>query len=278
MTDLTITTVANRTELGIGMVDVLLTTVRQAVAQSRRALVGWPVGRSPRPIVDALLARAAHTADLDLSALVVVLMDDYLTGSATSGWERVDEHAGHSCRGAALRELIGPLNEVLPADRALSLDRLWSPDPRDPSAYDARIADAGGIDVFVVAVGSGDGHVALNPPGSDRESRTRVVALADTTRRDNLATFDSLASLADVPTHGVTVGLRTIADARTLMVVAHGEEKADAVARVVAADQFDPGFPATIIAEHPAVHLFCDAAAWSRAAADTASDPMGAQR
>ena len=47
-------------------------------------------------------------------------------------------------------------------------------------AYDRRIADAGGVDLFVVAIGGDDGHVVFNPPGTLCESYTRIVELAST--------------------------------------------------------------------------------------------------
>jgi glucosamine-6-phosphate deaminase len=190
-------------------------------------LLGCPGGRTPLTTYRALAARRPR-----LDRLVVVMMDEYVGAP-------IDAH--YSCRGFALRELAGPLG--------LRADQLWLPDAVDPAAYDERIAAAGGIDLFLLASGASDGHVAFVPPGAPREGRTAVLAIAETTRRDNLATFPRFASLAEVPTHGVSVGLATIAASRAVRLVLHGAGKREAARRVLALDGFDPSWPVSIVHE-----------------------------
>ncbi|HEY4412745.1 MAG TPA: 6-phosphogluconolactonase [Gaiellaceae bacterium] len=199
-------------------------------------LLGCPGGRSLRTTYRALAER-----DIDLSRLVVVMMDEYL--GAPAG-------AHYSCRRFAQRELAEPLG--------LRKDQAWLPDPDDPARYDDRIAAAGGIDLFLLASGASDGHVAFVPPGSGRDARTSVVALAETTRRDNLATFPDFASVDEVPTHGVSVGLGTIAGARALRLVLHGAGKRAATERLLALDSFDPSWPASIVHEHDDAEIWVD--------------------
>lgn len=244
-------------EAAASALDEAMATAR---AQGRQPLLGWPVGRTPRPVVDALARRACRAA-LNLADVCIALMDDYLEPGPSGGLRRVDPALGHSCRGTALRELVGPLHAVLPPSRRLAADALWSPDPEDPAAYEARIAGHNGIDVFLVALGASDGHIALNPPHSPPQSRTRIVEIAASTRADNVDSFVSLAAAADVPTHGVTVGLATITDARRLVVLAHGSGKRAAVARLRAAGGFDPALPMTALVGHRDAVLICDAAA-----------------
>jgi glucosamine-6-phosphate deaminase len=135
---------------------------------------------------------------------------------------------------------------------------VWLPDPGDPGAHDARIADAGGVDLFLLASGASDGHVAFVPPGSPRDGRTSVLPLATSTRQDNLATFPGFASLDDVPLQGVSVGLGTIGDARALRLVLHGAGKRAATARLLALDGFDPSWPASIVHDHPDAQVWID--------------------
>ena len=137
-------------------------------------------------------------------------------------------------------------------------ERVWLPDVEAPQAYDARIANAGGIDLFLLASGASDGHVAFVPPGSPRDGRTAVIELAQSTRRDNLATFPDFASLAEVPTHGVSVGLATITAARSLRLVLHGRGKREAARRLLELDRFDPSWPASIVHEHPDALIYLD--------------------
>lgn len=194
-------------------------TLAGEIVAARPRLLGCPGGRS--------LLTTYRTLP-ELAETTFVLMDEYVP---------VPPRAAHySCRGFADRELPG--REV------------WVPDPDEPEAYDERIAAAGGIDIFLLASGASDGHVAMLGPGAPRDGRTAVVELAESTRRDNLATFPEFESLDDVPTHGVTVGLATIMDARALRLVIHGADKRDAAERVLALDRYDPAWPVSVVHEH----------------------------
>jgi glucosamine-6-phosphate deaminase len=140
---------------------------------------------------------------------------------------------------------------------------VWFPDPKDPAAYDRRIAEAGGIDFFLLASGASDGHVAFNQPGAPRDSRTRVVPLSEATRRDNLKTSPSFGSLENVPSRGVTVGIATIAAAREAVMVVWGESKRLTLTRMRAADRYDSSWPATVIHEVRVREIVCDTGAVS---------------
>lgn len=147
-------------------------------AQDGPFLLGCPGGRSPRPVYAALAALAVARG-LDLSRLVLVMMDDYLTPDMA----HVPATAHYSCRRFAWDEIWAVLNAGLPPVKRIPEAQVWFPDPADPAAYDDRIAAAGGIGLFLLASGAGDGHVAFNPPGSPATSRTRIVTLAAQTRR-----------------------------------------------------------------------------------------------
>ena len=77
-------------------------------------------------------------------------------------------------------------------------------------AYDRRIEEAGGVDLFLAASGAGDGHVAFVAPGGDPDGGRSIPGSAEQTRRDNLATFPDFGTLDEVPRRGVSVGLGTI--------------------------------------------------------------------
>lgn len=232
---------------------------RIAASGTSRLVLGVPAGRTLAPVVEALAARLRE-APVPLDGLVIVLMDDYALRTPEGGWRipAVTDH--YSCRafGEQMRQTLNAAVAPLPGIPETSL---WSPDPQDPAAYDARIAGLGGVDVFYVAVGASDGHVAFNPPGSAADSRTRIIPLAESTRRDNLGTFPGFATLDDVPTHGVSVGIASIADAREIEMLAFGDGKAEAVARLMAASDFDAAWPATFVHRHTAARLFVDRAA-----------------
>jgi glucosamine-6-phosphate deaminase len=204
-----------------------------------RFLLGCPTGRTPRPIYAALAQSGC-----EMSNVVLVMMDEYLIDGqyapATEPW---------SCHNF-VRQHVG-----------LNVAEVWFPDPNDPAAYDARIADAGGIDLFLLASGASDGHVAFNAPGSLRESRTRIVPLSETTRRDNLQTSPSFRTLQNVPRYGVTVGIDTIASARAAIMIVWGASKRLTLTRMVAAQRYDSSWPATVIHECAGREIVGDTAA-----------------
>lgn len=107
---------------------------------------------------------------------------------------------------------------------------VFSPDPeKGPEVYDRSIAEAGGVDVQILGIGT-DGHVGFNEPGSSLVSRTRMKTLHEQTIADNARFFNSPE---EVPIHVLTQGLGTIREARHLLLIATGEGKAEAIANTV---------------------------------------------
>lgn len=206
-------------------------------------LLGCPTGRTPKPIYDALQGA-------DLRDVILVMMDEYLV-PASNGLTWASEREPWSCHGFVRDNIRFEVRGV------------WFPDPADPAAYDRNIADSGGVDLFILASGVSDGHVAFNSTGSPRESRTRVVPLSDQTRRDNLATFPGFGTLENVPKHGVTVGIDTIASARESIMVVWGASKRLTLQRILAANRYDPTWPATVIHECPVREIIADSVAAS---------------
>lgn len=257
-------------DLGLAAAEIIAFGIEQAASEGRRFLIGCPSGRSPSTTY-AALARIVADHQLDLSHLVVVMMDDYLVRSASGDFVHEDDHAAHSCIRFGREEIVDALSAAAGPGRGVTADRLWFPDPADPAAYDALIRDAGGIDLFLLATGASDGHVAFNPPGSSPESRTRVVELPVATRTDNLGTFPSFGGdLHQVPTHGVTVGIATITElSRAVIMLVHGAGKGQATARLIAANGYDNSWPATVFAACRDPQLFVDVAALEAAGATT---------
>lgn len=237
----------------------LLDAIARARAPGRRYLLGCPTGRTPRPVY-AAMARRLSVQEQDMSHVVLVMMDEYLVDEEGS-LAYAPEDAPWSCHHFTGREIVGQLNGALPPAKRLRPESVWFPDPRDPAAYDARIGDAGGIDFFLLASGASDGHVGFNPPGSARDSRTRIVALSEETRRDNLQTFPSFGTLDAVPRYGITVGIATIAAAREAVMVVWGTGKRLTLARMRRAARYEPEWPATVIHECAMREIVSDAAA-----------------
>jgi glucosamine-6-phosphate deaminase len=245
--------------IGDDVASRVLERVERERLTSGRFLLGCPTGRTPRPIF-AAMARQLENEPQDLSHVVLVLMDEYLV-ERDGRLEYAPSEQPWSCHHYAMVEIAARLNAVLPPACRLPADAMWFPNPDDPDAYDATIGGAGGIDFFILASGATDGHVGFNPPGSPRESRTRIIPLSDETRRDNLQTFPAFGSLANVPRHGVSVGIDTIARAREAVMVVWGEGKRGTLRRIRSAEHYESDWPATVVHECAQGEVLADSAA-----------------
>jgi glucosamine-6-phosphate deaminase len=236
---------ADARALGAALAEDILAGISHAARAGRRYLLGCPGGRSAASTYQALGTLVADQ-DADLSRLVIVMMDEYVIRTA-DGFVNCPARAHYSCHRFAVDDIVGVLNQGASPGKRIVPEHLWFPDPADPARYDVRIREAGGIDLFILASGASDGHVAFNPPGDPADSKTRIIALPESTRRDNMATFPDFTDIAEVPADGVSVGLSTIADlSREAVLIAHGADKQFAV-RHLAAGAFDPQWPATVI-------------------------------
>lgn len=251
---------ADREAVGRALAAGLADSITEGIAARGRFVLGCPGGRTPVSTYEALSDELARRK-ADVSGLVIAMMDDYVMATP-DGWAHVPEDAHNSCVRFARVEIQAVLNRGLPESHRIPDAAVLLPDPADPAAYEALLDGFGGIDFFLLASGAGDGHVAFNPPGSDIDSVTRVVELAEQTRRDNLATFPDFAGLDEVPTHGVTVGIGTIRRVtKRGAMIAVGADKREAVRRLTDGAGYDASWPATVFRVMDGVGLFVDEAA-----------------
>ncbi|GIH15595.1 6-phosphogluconolactonase [Rugosimonospora africana] len=268
------TVFADPDHLGRSLATLIADALATAAESGRPFLLGCPGGRSALSTYQALAEQVAGRG-LDLRHMVVVMMDEYVERDEVTGaLRRIDPALEHSCVRFGQLEIVERLNRAAAPGRGIDADRFWIPDPADPDEFDKRIAEHGGIDLFILASGAGDGHVAFNPAGTRPGTRTRVVELAEQTRRDNLATFPTFENRLDrVPRYGVTVGVGTIQEqSKRAVMVVHGADKATAARRLMAAEHYEPDWPATVLADCANPLLFVDtAAAGQRPAAGAAT-------
>jgi len=95
--------------------------------------------------------------------------------------------------------------------------------------YEKMIKDRGGIDIQILGIG-GDGHIAFNEPGSSLGSRTRLVTLDEQTCKDNSRFFDSID---EVPKAALTMGVGTILEAKTCLLLVNGVKKAEILQKAI---------------------------------------------
>lgn len=108
-------------------------------------------------------------------------------------------------------------------------------------------------DIQVLGIGS-NGHIGFNEPNTPFDSQTHVVQLAESTIKDNSRLFNSID---EVPTQAITMGIANIMNARKIIVVANGANKADAVQKMVEG-QVSESCPASVLQRHNDVVLVCD--------------------
>ena len=137
-------------------------------------------------------------------------------------------------------------------------ERIHVPSGLDTSAetlsgYDAAIKAAGGVDLQLLGIGN-NGHIGFNEPGTPLESLTHVVELTLDTREVNSRFFQSLD---EVPTHAATMGIRTVMNARSIILIALGSAKADCIKKTVQGP-VTAEVPASVLQLHPNCTIYCD--------------------
>ena len=121
--------------------------------------------------------------------------------------------------------------------------------------HEQAIEKAGGLDVLILGLGQ-NGHLGFNEPGSDENSRARVVNLEAISVKANREWFQGKYA----PDKGVTVGLSTILAARKILIMAYGTRKTAAVQAMVKGPR-ESRCPASFLQGLPEVHVFLDSAA-----------------
>ncbi len=112
------------------------------------------------------------------------------------------------------------------------------------------------VDIQLLGIGA-NGHIGFNEPGTSFDQETFIVELTEKTREDNKRFF---ASIDDVPTHAITMGIADIMRAKKIVLIACGENKAEAV-KMLLSEQVTTDFPASALHNHNDVVVVVDDAA-----------------
>jgi glucosamine-6-phosphate deaminase len=220
--------------------------VCEAVAARPDAVLALPAGNTPRPVY-AELARLHAAGEVTFGRAAAFNLDEYvgLPGGHRASFRRFVEET-----------LLAYVD--LPRARAHAPDGMAGDLAASAAAYERAIAEAGGIDLALLGLGS-NGHIAFNEPGTAFDSRTRVVVLSEETRSANRTAF----APEPVPTRALTVGIATILAARRCVLLATGAPKAEAVARALEGT-ISEAVPASALRRHPDATFVLDEPAASR--------------
>lgn len=212
------------------------------------AVLGLATGSSPLAIYDELVTRCA-AGRISFNRVRGFTLDEYvgLPAEHPERYRNVIDNVFVSRVDFAPGAVQGP-------------DGLAGDIPAACAAYEDAIRAAGGVDLQILGIGT-DGHIGFNEPGSSLASRTRIKTLTAQTRADNARFFGD--DVDAVPTHCLTQGLATILDARHVILVATGPQKAEAVHHLVEG-AVSAMWPATVLQHHPHVTVLLDDAAARR--------------
>ena len=184
----------------------------------RPFVLGLPTGSSPVGVYRKLVV-ACRDGRVSFSKVVTFNMDEYL-GLGT-------DHKQSYRR--FMNENLFSAVDILPENTHVPNGLADDPE-EECAAYEEAIRAHGGIELFIGGIGN-NGHIAFNEPGSSLNSRTRVATLTNDTRKANARFFDN--DPEKVPTRAFTVGIGTVMDAREVLIIVSGRQKARALQAAV---------------------------------------------
>ena len=220
--------------------------IRTKAQRGEQAVLGLATGSTPQSVYDELVRLHQHEG-LSFRNVVTFNLDEYWPMPPTA----LQSYRRFMAEYLFERVDIDPRNTHVP-DGSLPPERL----AEHCADYERRIRDAGGIDLQLLGIGR-TGHIGFNEPGSPRTSRTRLMTLDKITRRDAAGDF---FGEWHVPRKALTMGVATILEARRVVLLAFGEQKADIVRQAIEGP-VTSAVPASFLQEHPQARFALDEAA-----------------
>ena len=216
------------------------------VIMKPNCVLGLATGSTPIGTY-AQLVEWYNKGDLDFSNVTTVNLDEY------KGLNRENDQSYYYF-----------MNEHLFSKVNVNHERTFLPDGTEKDSekacadYNQIIEDVGGVDLQLLGLGR-NGHIGFNEPGDVFKAKTHCVDLTETTIKANQRFF---ASIDDVPRQAYTMGIQTIMQARKILVVVSGEDKAGIVKEAFFGP-ITPRVQASVLQLHPDVTVVADEAALS---------------
>jgi len=203
-------------------------------------VVALPTGETPG-LLYALLPRLLRHHVISESRFRFINLDEYV------GFSNDDPD---SFAYALRREFLD--NLALEKDACRLLDGAAVDGEAECERHEEWIRDVKGLDLAILGIGV-NGHIAFNEPGTSFSSKTHVTVLASETRRRIRRSIQGRAC----PTHAMTMGIGTILAARSVLLLASGSEKADALNRAFNRP-ITTSLPASALQQHPSLTILAD--------------------
>ena len=217
------------------------------VIMKPNCVLGLATGSTPIGTYDQLV-EWYNKGDLDFSEVTTVNLDEY------KGLPRTNDQSYYYFMHQHLFDRVN-----------IDPERTNVPNGMEPDAekecgrYEQLIRSLGGVDLQLLGLGH-NGHIGFNEPGEAFEKETHCVDLTESTIEANKRFF---ASADDVPKQAYTMGIKTIMQAKKILIVVNGENKADIVERAFFGP-VTPEVPASILQLHNDVTLVGDEAALAK--------------
>ena len=226
-------------ELSAKAAEILLGVVEQ----NPRAVLGLATGTTPLGLYAKMIADHRENGT-GYSQIRTVNLDEY---------KGLPKTHGQSYAYFMRKNLFEGLG-IIPGQTNIE-DGTAEDDKAECARYDA-LLEALPRDIQLLGLGS-NGHIAFNEPGTPFGSGTHVVALAESTVRDNARLFKDIS---EVPRKAFTMGIRQIMQAKKVLILASGANKAEAVYKMVKGEVTEK-VPASVLQLHPDCTLIADEAA-----------------
>jgi glucosamine-6-phosphate deaminase len=214
-------------------------------ARKNPFVLGLPTGSSPIPVYKEFIKRY-KAGDISFKNVVTFNMDEYV------GLPENHKESYHYFMNDNLFNHID-----IPKKNINILNGNAKDLEKECAGYEKKIIAAGGIDLFLGGIGP-DGHIAFNEPGSSLASRTRIKSLTYDTIVANSRFFNG--DLNKVPKMALTVGVGTVMDAREVILIVSGFNKARALKEVVEGG-ISHMWTASVLQMHQRGIIVCDEAA-----------------
>ncbi|MEK7431679.1 MAG: glucosamine-6-phosphate deaminase [Cyanobacteriota bacterium] len=232
----------------INIAQKIANLIKKKAYENKMCVLGLATGSSPIFLYKELI-RIHKEENLSFKNVITFNLDEY-----------------YPMKPETLQSYVRFMNEHLFDHIDIIKENIHIPDGTIPKSdileycykYEQKIKEVGGIDLQILGIGR-TGHIGFNEPGSGINSLTRIITLDHITITDAASNFFGQEK---VPIKAITMGIKTILDAKEIFIMAWGESKASIIRKTIE-DEMKDSIPSTYLQKHSNVTVFLDEASSS---------------
>ncbi|WP_134682867.1 glucosamine-6-phosphate deaminase [Brevibacillus migulae] len=215
--------------------------VAEQIQKKPGAIIGFATGGTPMGLYEELIGKY-NQGEVDFSGITTFNLDEYV------GLTREHPQSYYHFMWENLFSKVNVKKERIHFPPGIFTDA-----QAVCRQYEAQMDEAGGIDLQILGIGT-NGHIGFNEPADTFEISTHLVDLAEETIEANARFF---GDKTEVPRKAITMGVGSIMKAKSILLLASGKNKAEAVSHIYSGF-VDPRVPASVLQLHPHVTLVID--------------------